>query len=81
MPQADEGNFEEEDQQQPQQNNHHNKIISHNNTVFLTFSHTMKANTMRPSKASNHTYQACSFSSKPSMRTCRNPKRITWRRS
>ncbi|MED6199323.1 hypothetical protein PIB30_074891 [Stylosanthes scabra] len=34
---------------------HHNKIISHNNMVFSTFSHTMKANTMRPSKASNHT--------------------------
>ncbi|MED6212973.1 hypothetical protein PIB30_088733 [Stylosanthes scabra] len=60
---------------------HHNKIISHNNMVFPTFSHTMKANTMRPSKASNHTYQACSFSNRPSMRTCKNPKRITWRRS
>ncbi|MED6112961.1 hypothetical protein PIB30_066565 [Stylosanthes scabra] len=59
---------------------HHNKIISHNKMIFPTFSHTMKANTMRPSKASNHTYQACSFSSRPSMRTCRNPKRITWRR-
>ncbi|MED6223916.1 hypothetical protein PIB30_078773, partial [Stylosanthes scabra] len=38
-----------------------------------TISHTMKANTMRPPKASNHTYQACSFSSKPSMRTCKIP--------
>ncbi|MED6222271.1 hypothetical protein PIB30_062780 [Stylosanthes scabra] len=35
---------------------------------------------MRPSKASNHTSLACSFSSKTSMKTWRNLKRITWKK-
>ncbi|MED6221765.1 hypothetical protein PIB30_057910 [Stylosanthes scabra] len=81
MPQADRGNFGEKDKQPQQQNQAPQQDHQPQKMIFPTFSHTMKANTMRPSKASNHTCQACSFSSRPSMRTCRNPKRITWKRS
>ncbi|MED6212818.1 hypothetical protein PIB30_087134 [Stylosanthes scabra] len=75
MPQADGGNFEEEDQQPP------HMTSSHYNMVFPTFSLDIKANTMRTFKALRKPSLVCSFSSKPSMKTCRNPKRITWRRS
>ncbi|MED6187744.1 hypothetical protein PIB30_079354 [Stylosanthes scabra] len=58
----------------------HTKTSSHRSKAFPIFSHNMKANTMRPSKALNHTSLACSFSSRPSMKTWRNLKRITWKR-
>ncbi|MED6197187.1 hypothetical protein PIB30_054293 [Stylosanthes scabra] len=57
-----------------------NKRTSNNNMVFPIFSLDMKANTMRTFKALRRPFLACSFSSKPSTKTCRNFKRITWKR-
>ncbi|MED6209553.1 hypothetical protein PIB30_055780 [Stylosanthes scabra] len=48
--------------------------------AFPIFSLDMKANTMRTSKALRRPFLACSLSSKPSMKTCRNLKRITWKK-
>ncbi|MED6128648.1 hypothetical protein PIB30_099904 [Stylosanthes scabra] len=53
---------------------------SHHSKVFQIYSHVMKANTMKTSKALKSTSLACSFSSKASMKTCRNRKPITWKR-
>ncbi|MED6177096.1 hypothetical protein PIB30_094564 [Stylosanthes scabra] len=75
MPQADGGNEEEEEQQQPQQEDQQQQQHG-----FPNFSLDMKANTMRTFKALRRPFLACSFSSKPSTKTCKNLKRITWKR-
>ncbi|MED6141774.1 hypothetical protein PIB30_106852 [Stylosanthes scabra] len=53
---------------------------SHHSNLSQIFSHVMRANTMKTSKALKNTSLACNFCSKASMKTCRNHKPITWKR-
>ncbi|MED6176011.1 hypothetical protein PIB30_083830 [Stylosanthes scabra] len=74
MPQAGGGNEEEEEQQQ------HHDFQQPPLQPFRIFSHLMRANTMKTSKAYKSTSQACNFCNITSMKTCRNHKPITWKR-
>ncbi|MED6200575.1 hypothetical protein PIB30_086546 [Stylosanthes scabra] len=80
MPQADGGNFEEEDQQPPQQNQPPQQDQQPQQHGFPNFQPRYESQYHEDLQGIDETSRACSFSSRPSMRTCRNPKRITWRR-
>ncbi|MED6177294.1 hypothetical protein PIB30_096834, partial [Stylosanthes scabra] len=79
MPQADGSNFEEEDQQQPQQNQPPQQDHQPQQHGFPYFQPHYESQYHETLQGIESHLSSMQFFSKPSMRTCRNPKQITWR--